>query len=130
MQTVTTIGLDIAKSVFQVHGIDANGKVLLPGVGPALATALVASVPDPKAFRSVRNFSAWIGLVHEAALEWRQGQARQYQQARRSLSAQPIHRRRPRRDPLCQDAWHKASPLAYGTAGAAANQSRCHRARQ
>ena len=35
----------------------------LPGVGPALATALVASVPDPKAFRSGRNFSAWVGLV-------------------------------------------------------------------
>src|SRR5438552_18716352 len=35
----------------------------LPGVAPALATALVASVPDPKAFRSGRNFSAWIGLV-------------------------------------------------------------------
>ncbi len=35
----------------------------LPGVGPALATALVASVADPKAFRSGRNFSAWIGLV-------------------------------------------------------------------
>ena len=29
MQTVTTIGLDIAKSVFQVHGIDAEGKVLI-----------------------------------------------------------------------------------------------------
>ena len=25
MQTVTTIGLDIAKSVFQVHGVDAAG---------------------------------------------------------------------------------------------------------
>jgi hypothetical protein len=25
MQTVSTIGLDIAKSVFQVHGVDANG---------------------------------------------------------------------------------------------------------
>src|SRR5262249_58666823 len=35
----------------------------IPGVGPALATALVASVGDPKAFRSGRNFSAWIGLV-------------------------------------------------------------------
>src|ERR1700756_4505316 len=35
----------------------------MPGVGPILATALVASVPDPKAFRSGRNFSAWIGLV-------------------------------------------------------------------
>ena len=35
----------------------------IPGVGPALATALVASVADPKAFRSGRNFSAWVGLV-------------------------------------------------------------------
>jgi transposase len=35
----------------------------LPGVGPALATALVASVADPKAFRSGRDFSAWVGLV-------------------------------------------------------------------
>jgi len=26
MQTVTMIGLDIAKSVFQVHGTDAEGK--------------------------------------------------------------------------------------------------------
>jgi transposase len=29
MQTVTTIGLDIAKSVFQVHGVDAAGHVLI-----------------------------------------------------------------------------------------------------
>ena len=29
MQTVTTIGLDIAKSVFQVHGVDAAGQVLI-----------------------------------------------------------------------------------------------------
>jgi transposase len=34
-----------------------------PGVGPVLATALVATVPDPKVFRSGRNFSAWVGLV-------------------------------------------------------------------
>jgi transposase len=27
MQTITTIGLDIAKSIFQVHGIDASGQV-------------------------------------------------------------------------------------------------------
>jgi transposase len=27
MQTITTIGLDIAKSVYQVHGVDAQGEV-------------------------------------------------------------------------------------------------------
>src|SRR5450756_2107923 len=164
MQAITTIGLDIAKSVFQVHGIDAEDKVIIrrqlkrryilaffqklppclvgieacasshhwsrelkalghtvrlmppayvkpyvkrqkndaadaeaiceavsrvnmrfvatktpeqqsclmlhrtrldaiPGIGPMLATALVASVADPRVFRSGRNFSAWIGLV-------------------------------------------------------------------
>lgn len=35
----------------------------IPGVGPALATAVVASIADPQAFRSGRDFSAWIGLV-------------------------------------------------------------------
>jgi len=47
------------------HRGDETSKRLdeLPGVGPALATALVASVADPRAFRSGRDFSAWIGLV-------------------------------------------------------------------
>ena len=27
MQTITTIGFDIAKSIFQVHGVDAVGQV-------------------------------------------------------------------------------------------------------
>ena len=29
MHTTTTVGLDIAKSVFQVHGIDADGNVVV-----------------------------------------------------------------------------------------------------
>ena len=29
MQAITTIGLDIAKSVFQVHGVDAGGHVIV-----------------------------------------------------------------------------------------------------
>jgi|TARA_B100000315_G_scaffold41376_1_gene36289 transposase len=35
----------------------------IPGVGPLIATALVASIPDPHAFRSGRDVAAWIGLV-------------------------------------------------------------------
>jgi hypothetical protein len=31
MQTITTIGLDIAKSVFQVHGVDVEAKWLSAG---------------------------------------------------------------------------------------------------
>jgi transposase len=41
-----------------------------PGVGPVLATALVASVADPRTFRSGRNFSAWIGLVPKQHSSW------------------------------------------------------------
>jgi transposase len=29
MQTIATIGLDIAKSIFQVHGVDAGGQVVI-----------------------------------------------------------------------------------------------------
>jgi hypothetical protein len=39
MQTVTTIGLDIAKSVFQVHGIDVEGKVVNAGNWDTLENA-------------------------------------------------------------------------------------------
>jgi transposase len=34
----------------------------IPGVSPALATALVASIADPKVFRSGRDFSARVEL--------------------------------------------------------------------
>ncbi len=35
----------------------------IPGVGPVLASALVATIADPKSFSSGRNLAAWIGLV-------------------------------------------------------------------
>jgi transposase len=35
----------------------------IPGVGPLLASALVATIADPTAFKSGRNLAAWIGLV-------------------------------------------------------------------
>ena len=31
MQMITTIGLDIAKSFFQVHGVGAGGQVIVAG---------------------------------------------------------------------------------------------------
>jgi transposase len=106
MGEVSTIGLDIAKSVFQIHGIDVDGAVVIrkritrggraavdaicgdevrraavwpdaasqpseesrrleeiPGVGPIVATALMAEVGDWKEFTSGRSLAAWIGLV-------------------------------------------------------------------
>ena len=35
----------------------------VPGVGPVLASAIVATVPNPTVFKSGRNLAAWIGLV-------------------------------------------------------------------
>jgi transposase len=35
----------------------------IPGVGPLLASAFVASVADPTIFRTGRDLAAWIGLV-------------------------------------------------------------------
>lgn len=35
----------------------------IPGVGPLIAAAIAATVPDPKASRSGREFSAWLALV-------------------------------------------------------------------
>src|SRR5256712_10341192 len=57
--------LNFDRQIMAWHRSNETSKRLdaIPGVGPALATALVASVADPKAFRSGRDFSAWIGLV-------------------------------------------------------------------
>jgi transposase len=57
--------LDFDRRIMAWHRSNETSKRLdrIPGIGPALATALVASVPDPKVFRSGRNFSAWVGLV-------------------------------------------------------------------
>jgi transposase len=35
----------------------------IPGIGPLIATAITATVADPAAFRSGREFAAWLGLT-------------------------------------------------------------------
>jgi transposase len=57
--------LEFDRTIMAWHRSDGASRRLdaIPGVGPMLATALVASVADPRVFRSGRNFSAWIGLV-------------------------------------------------------------------
>ena len=44
---------------------DPIGRSLVevPGVGPVIATAFAATVPDATSFRSGRHFAAWLGLV-------------------------------------------------------------------
>jgi transposase len=99
-----------------------------PGIGPALARALVATVADPKALRSGRDFSAWIGLVptqHSSAGKNRLRGIRE--QGDRYLHSLFVVRSP---CPLCQDLWHGASTLDYGIAGAATDEGRRHRSRQ
>ena len=65
LQTLKTQILQSDRMIMAWHRSSEASRRLddIPGVGPALATALVASVADPKVFRSGRDFSAWIGLV-------------------------------------------------------------------
>ena len=41
----------------------ARRLMTIPGIGPVTAAALVALAPDPHAFRSGRDFAAWLGLT-------------------------------------------------------------------
>jgi hypothetical protein len=163
MQTVTTIGLDIAKSVFQVHGVDAAGQVVIrrklkrryvlaffqklppclvgieacasahywarelrfvPIKTPEQQSGLVLPWPERGPFyaphlRPVICASASRRLICEAG----QGQARQYQQTRRSLSPQPVCGRRALGHPLCQGPRQQTSAMAHGIAGAGIRRS-------
>ena len=56
-------GLD--QRIVQAHRANADSKRLetIPGFGVILSTAVVATMTDPKAFKTGREFAAWIGLV-------------------------------------------------------------------
>ena len=132
---ITTIGLDIAKNVFQVHGIDAAEKViarkrlrrgqvmaffealapclvgmeacasshhwareltklghevrLMPAKDVVGATTIAAVVTDPKAFRSGRDFAAWIGT--RAATEFDRWQTETWADLETGRSIFPSH---------------------------------------
>ncbi len=101
----------------------------IPGVGPALATALVASIPDPKVFRSGRDFSAWIGLVPKQNSSGGKDKlgniskrGDRYLRSLFTTGALAV--------PLCQDPRDATPAVAHSTFGAATDQGRCHCARQ
>lgn len=60
----TAIGL-LEKQIVMRHRSNQDSKRLqtIPGVGIIGATAIAATVTDPAAFRSGRDFAAWVGLV-------------------------------------------------------------------
>ena len=100
--------LEFDRMIMAWHRSNETSRRLdaIPGIGPALATALSRQRRQSKGIPLGTELLSLDRARAEAALERGQGQARQYQQARRSLSAQPVHRRSTRCDPLCQDPWH------------------------
>jgi len=60
----TTIG-SLERRIVARHRSSQDSKRLqsIPGVGIIGATAIAATVTDPMAFRSGRDFAAWVGLV-------------------------------------------------------------------
>jgi transposase len=65
LQAVQTMIGSIEKRIMGQHRSSEASKRLetIPGIGVIGATAIAATVPDPKVFRSGRDFAAWIGLV-------------------------------------------------------------------
>jgi len=57
--------LSIDKNILALHrSCEASRRLAeIPGIGPIVATALVAEIGDWKTFSSGRSLSAWIGLV-------------------------------------------------------------------
>jgi transposase len=61
---------------FHRHNELSKRLAQVPGIGPIIASVMAIKVCDPKAFRSGRDFAAWIGLTpkdHSTAGRTRQG---------------------------------------------------------
>lgn len=65
----------LEKRIVAWHKSDATSRRLatIPGVGPIVASALVASVADATVFRTGRHFAAWLGITPR---EWSSGMKR------------------------------------------------------
>jgi transposase len=103
--------LDMDRRIAACHRSSEMSRRLaeIPGIGPLLATALVATVPDPRAFASARNFAAWIGLVPKQNSSGRQGAARRHHQAGQQIPALDADGRGAGGHPICRAARHKAT---------------------
>ncbi len=65
LQAVQTMIGSIEKRIVAQHRSNEASQRLetIPGIGVVGATTITAVVTDPKAFRSGRDFAAWIGIV-------------------------------------------------------------------
>ena len=65
LQACQTLIGTLEKRLITQHKMNDRSRRLqtIPGIGVVGATAIEATMTDPKAFRSGRDFAAWIGLV-------------------------------------------------------------------
>ena len=115
----------IEKRIHAWHRSSEESRRLeeIPGVGPIVATALVAEVGDWKVFSSGRSLAAWIGLGAETAFDRGQREARQDLKAGQSTFALAARRRRDGCYPICSPARDEAA-LARSSDGPSADQGR------
>ena len=62
---IKVLGIDLGKTVCSLAGLDADMQRLMEilGIGPTIATALVAAVGTGSSFGKGRDLAAWLGLV-------------------------------------------------------------------
>src|ERR1700726_1711894 len=65
LQALQTMIRSIERRIIAQHRSDEASKRLrsIPGIGIVGTAAIAGTVPDPKVFRSGRDFAAWIGIV-------------------------------------------------------------------
>ena len=68
VEMIEALGPAIAKSEAAMHESVKSNPVAralttIPGIGPITASALAATLGDPRQFRNARHFAAWLGLV-------------------------------------------------------------------
>jgi transposase len=65
LQAMQTLIGSIENRIMAQHRLSEASQRLesIPGIGVVGATAIAATVTDPKVFRSGRDFAAWIGIV-------------------------------------------------------------------
>ena len=68
----------------------------VPGIGPLIASAMVAAIGNGTALAKGRDFAAWLGLVPKQMSTGDSDDPRSHQQAREPLSTHAIHAGRSR----------------------------------
>jgi transposase len=76
--------------------VSCEQLMTVPGIGPIIASAMVAAIGNGAAFAKGRDFAAWLGLVPKQMSTGDRTILGHIHEAWKSLSAHAVHTRRPR----------------------------------